>query len=67
MSDETKDPTLPGWTFTTEEISAGVYKIEGRHVDGRSVARTGYNDEEGLEACKEDARALPERRKRGGS
>lgn len=67
MSEEIKDPTLPGWTFTREEVSAGAWKIEGRHTDGRSVERTGYGYEEGLELCKEDARTLPKRRKRESS
>jgi hypothetical protein len=67
MSEEIKDATLPGWTFTRKEVSAGAWKVEGRHVDGRSVERTGYGYEEGLEKSKEDARTLPERRKRVGS
>jgi hypothetical protein len=32
---------LPGWTFTVEEISAGVYRVGGRDLAGRSVSLTG--------------------------
>jgi hypothetical protein len=40
---------LPGWTFTVSEISAGVYRVEGRDLDGRSVSLTGNDPEELLE------------------
>jgi hypothetical protein len=40
MADE-----LPGWTFTVDELSAGVYRVEGRDAVGRTVSMTGTDPE----------------------
>jgi hypothetical protein len=43
---------LPGWTFTVEEISAGVYRVGGRDLAGRSVSLTGEDPDKLLQdAC----------------
>jgi hypothetical protein len=57
-----KDDTLPGWSFQTAEISAGAYRVEGRHIDGRSVSRTGIDPCTLLKECKAEASSLPEKR-----
>ena len=54
---------LEGWTFRTREVSPGVWEVEGRHVDRRSVSRVGTDYESVLKDCREDARALPEGRR----
>jgi len=57
-------PTLPGWLFGLTEISAGVYRAEGRHTDGRSVSRMGSEAELAalIRDTVEDAGNLPTRR-----
>ena len=35
---------LSGWTFEIEEVSAGVYRVEGRDQDGRLVSHTGIDE-----------------------
>jgi hypothetical protein len=61
--EELHDPTLPGWEFQLREGPMGVYCVDGRHTDGRSVSRAGGLDpDELLRECKNDARTLPPRR-----
>jgi len=49
------NPDLDGWNFLVEEVSAGVYRVEGHDAKGRSVERTGTDPEEILESCRRDA------------
>jgi hypothetical protein len=58
-------PELPGWHFSLTETSMCVYRAEVRHIDGRSVSRTGTDAELAalIRDTVEDARNLPERRK----
>jgi len=46
---------LPGWDFDIDEISAGVYKVNGRDELGRSIELTGTDPEALLEECKKYA------------
>jgi hypothetical protein len=45
-------PELPGWTFTADEVSAGVYTVSARDESGRSMETTGTD----YDALLEDAR-----------
>jgi cold shock protein len=47
-----KADELPDWTVTVEEISAGVYRVEG-HDGGRSVSVTGDDPEKLLQEAHE--------------
>jgi hypothetical protein len=55
-------PDLPGWAFQLEEMSAGCYRADGLHDDGRSVSRMGTDEAQLLKDCADDARHLPPRR-----
>jgi hypothetical protein len=46
---------VPGWFFRVNEVSAGVYRVEGTDLWGRQVSRTGTDPDELLEACAVDA------------
>ncbi|HEY8463770.1 MAG TPA: hypothetical protein VIM29_07095 [Bacillota bacterium] len=46
---------LPGWNFTVDEVSAGVYKVIGKDPAGRSVERIGTDPDELIEKCKDYA------------
>lgn len=48
-------PELPGWNFSVDERSAGVYVVAGRHLDGRSLRLVGYDPELLLEQARADA------------
>lgn len=45
-------PELPGWLFKVEEISAGVYRVNGVDELGRSVDVMGTDPEALLQDCK---------------
>lgn len=49
---------LPGWSFTVEERSVGVYVALGRDESGRSVQRSGTDPDELLDQCRADAHAI---------
>jgi hypothetical protein len=53
-----RDDSLPGWVFTVDEVSAGVFEVVGCDPSGRTVSRKGTDPEELIARCKEDARAL---------
>jgi hypothetical protein len=53
------DPTLDGWWFYLEEVSNGVFRVDGKHTDGRTVSRTGPQHVV-LKRSIEDARDLSE-------
>jgi hypothetical protein len=52
---------LPGWHFSLTETSIGVYRVEGYHLDGRSVSRVGHHLPVLVRETVEDAQNLPER------
>jgi hypothetical protein len=56
--DRRKD--LGNWTFETEEVSAGVYRVRGTDHEGRSVERTEDDPRAAMEAAQEAAKALAE-------
>jgi len=60
-----RDEALPGWTFRIEEVSAGVYQIQGSDRQGRSVARRGTDPDVLLAQCKQDAAAIQQKRSDG--
>jgi hypothetical protein len=43
---------LPGWKFTVEEISFGVFTVSGRHVSGAINRKTGTDPDALLERCR---------------
>jgi hypothetical protein len=52
------DPSLPGWAFTVNELSAGVFEVVGRGPNGETVSRKGTDPDTVVSHCKDDARAL---------
>jgi hypothetical protein len=49
---------LTNWSFSTEEVSAGVWRVKGLDLAGRSVEATGTDPEAILEECKQSAREI---------
>ena len=49
MSREFND--LPGWSFRIDEVSAGVYRVVGRDLAGRTVEATGPRLRVQMEKC----------------
>jgi len=47
-----------GWFFRGDEVSAGVFVVEGTDLWGRTVSRTGFDPDQLLAACDEDARTI---------
>jgi hypothetical protein len=43
---------LPSWSFTIDEVSAGVYRASGRDRAGRSVEANGHDPSALIEECK---------------
>jgi hypothetical protein len=50
----TEERILSDWIFQTDEVSAGVYKVQGQDTPGRSVERTGRDPDKLLEQCRAD-------------
>jgi len=46
---------LPGWSFTADEVSAGVYLALGRDGAGRTVEEAGLDPDVLIEKCKQAA------------
>ena len=46
---------LPGWSFAIDEVSAGVYRVLGRDLAGRTVEATGPRLKVLIEKCLQDA------------
>jgi len=42
---------LPGWSFAIDEVSAGVYRVVGRDLAGRTVEATGPRLKVLIEQC----------------
>jgi hypothetical protein len=51
---------VPGWYFRCTEYSAGHFKVEGRDEWGRSVSRSGEDQDAVLSARAADAEQLSE-------
>ncbi len=49
---------LKDWFFRQDEISAGVYIVEGKDVWGRIVSKRGLDPEELLRLCIKDAKDI---------
>lgn len=52
---------LPGWQFTVDEVSAGVYQVLGVDESRRSVQLHGEDPEALLHRCHEEAVKLASR------
>jgi hypothetical protein len=60
MTNPLEFPDAPGWRFTVEEVSNSVYRVDGEHIDGRSVSRLGTFDPDMLiKQALSDALSLP--------
>ena len=46
---------VEGWYFKVDEVSAGVYRVDGTDLWGRRVSYTGLDPDEALARCKKDA------------
>jgi hypothetical protein len=46
---------LPGWSFAIEKVSAGVYRVLGRDLAGRTVEATGPRLTVQIEKCMQAA------------
>jgi len=46
---------LPGWSFAIEKVSAGVYRVLGRDLTGRTVEASGPRLKVLLEKCMQGA------------
>lgn len=46
---------LPGWSFAIEKVSAGVYRVVGRDLAGRTVEATGPRLKVQIEKCMQAA------------
>jgi len=46
---------LPGWSFAVTRVSAGVYRVLGRDLAGRTVEATGPRLKVLIEKCLQDA------------
>jgi hypothetical protein len=51
----------PNWFFRVEEISAGIYKVEGRDLLNRRISRTGPDKDRLLDECAAEAAASDQR------
>ena len=49
---------LRGWSFSVDEVSAGVYKAVGWDVEGRRVEFVGFDPDALMERCKAAAREI---------
>ena len=58
---ELEFPELPGWLFTVEEVSAGVYHARGTDRAGRSVETTRDGDDAAVQGCRQAATEITER------
>ena len=57
MSDGQHNELL-NWTFNTDEISAGVYKVVAKHRLGPSVEKSGTDPEELMRQIQNDAKII---------
>jgi hypothetical protein len=46
---------LPDWSFAIDEVSAGVYRVVGRDLAGRTVEATGPRLKVVIEKCMQAA------------
>lgn len=49
---------VDGWFFRCREVSAGVYRVEGTDLWGRSVGNDGTDPDKLLQDCAESARGV---------
>jgi hypothetical protein len=59
--EELSFPELPGWSFSAQEVSANVFRVIGRDLQGRSVESEGLDLDLLLEECRIAAKRLTER------
>lgn len=49
---------VEGWFFKVQEVSNGVYEVEGTDIWGRKVSRKGIDPDEVLKLCIQDAQDI---------
>jgi len=59
----TLDDLVEGWSFSIDEVSSNVYKVDGTDVQGHHVSRYGIDPEKVLVQCVKDARRIVQRTK----
>ena len=52
---KTTFPELPAWTFSMDEVSAGVYEVVGSDERGRRISAKGTDLDAVLEECRAEA------------
>lgn len=55
MSRRIESHETPGWSYSVEEVSLGVYHVLGRDTQGRSVDLRGTNPDELLARARDEA------------
>jgi hypothetical protein len=59
----TIDDLVDGWSFTIDEISSNVYKVDATDVQGKHVSGYGIDPEKVLTKCIKRARRIRQRTK----
>ncbi len=59
----TKFSDLPGWSFHTDEVSAGVYEVVARDQDGNTVSEKGFDPDSVLRICRAKASEIEHSKK----
>ena len=49
---------VENWYFKIEEVSAGVYVVEGRDLAGRTISRRGTDPDKELKTCMDEAKQM---------
>jgi hypothetical protein len=52
---------ISDWSFSVDEVSAGVYRVKGIDSAGSTVETTGTDPDAALEKCKRAAAEMTER------
>jgi hypothetical protein len=52
---------LPKWIFEMDEVSAGVYEVNGHDIDGHKVTGRGIDLDALLEQCRAEALGIRDR------
>ena len=54
---------VEGWSFSIDEVSSNVYKVDGRDRHGHHVSSYGIDPEKVLNQCVKDARRIIQKTK----
>ena len=58
MKDYPISGDIEGWYFKIDEVSAGVYVVEGRDLAGRTISRTGTDPDKELKSCVDEVKQM---------